>query len=302
MLEKLKAKLKEIRAKFGLKHYLTLPAVIVLFALLIFPLLYAVFNISLYDFTGATKTFVGLGNFKSVVNSDTFIYSFKLSLYYTALSVGGSFLLGLGIALTLNRNFRGKSFFQSIYIIPMAMAPAVIAYGFKFMLDPNIGVINSILNQIGLPTIEFLSTPIVALHTLILIDIWQWTPFVILVLVAALESLPDEPFEAARIAGASKWQTFRHISFPMIKPAIFIVVLIRMMDALKNIDKILILTGGGPGRSTETLAALGHKTSFTFFRFGKGTAIGLILLFVIIVLCWIFVKVATRGGRGWGVV
>lgn len=298
LVEKIKGKLPHLE----MKHFFLLPSIAILAALLVFPILYAFFNMSLFDFSGEEKVFVGLSNFISVVNDPSFINALIKSVYFTALSVGTTFGLGLGLALLLRGKFMGKSFYQSVYLIPMAMAPAIIAYGFKFMLDPSLGVINDIIASLGFSKISFTGSSTMALHTLIMIDIWQWTPFAVLVLTAALESLPKEPFEAADVMGASKWQTFKSITFPMIKPAALVVLLIRLMDSLKVVDKIMVLTGGGPGKASETLAVFGWRTSFSFFRFGKGTAIGLILLFIIIVICWTFVKIATGGGDQWKVV
>jgi len=288
---------KRILSKQYLPYLLLLPALVFLITILIYPTLYVV-DISFFKWdllTGTPKTFIGLGNYQAMIQSSRFFGAFGRSLYFTVLSVGISFLIGFGLANLLHKGVRGKSLFTTILIVPMVVAPIIIGLAFKFMYNPDFGVINYFLNIFGIPSQPFLGDPNLALNAVILTDIWQWTPFMILVLLAGLESLPSEPFEAAKIDGASRWLVFRRITLPLMRPVILIAILIRSMDAFREFDKIFIMTGGGPGLSSETLSLLVWRSSFSWFHMGFAAAMGLFMLFVIMVISWVLIKF--MGGR-----
>ncbi len=292
------SRLKPFSFKLKIEHYLLLPAIILLVMLAIYPLIYSLV-ISLHDIVlvrPSERAFVGLQNYKAVMQDSRFIYAFGRTLYFTILSVGCSFVLGLGIALLLNREIKGKSFVRTCLVIPMVITPVVVGYIFMFMLDPTLGVINAILKFFGVSLPPLLRDPSTALTTLAMIDVWQWTPFVALVLLAGLESLPHEPFEAAQVEGASGWQIFRHLTMPMLKPTIAIAIFIRLMDAFRAFDVIYITTKGGPGLASETLPVLTWRVGFSLFHISISAVMGLIMLFTIMVLSWIlFKKVVVEG-------
>jgi len=288
------------RAKLRFEHYLLLPAIIVLLLLAIYPLICAL-NTTLYNVfltKPIERTFIGLQNYIYVVQDSRFVSGLSRSLYFVILAVGGSFILGLGISLLLHREIRGKSVIRTCLIIPMVMTPVIVGYTFMFMLDPSLGVVNLSLKFLGQPGHPFLGDPSTALTTTALVDIWQWTPFVVLVLLAALESLPQAPFEAAKIEGASRWQVFRHLTLPLLKPAAAIVILIRLMDAFRVFDTIYIMTQGGPGLASETLPIYIWRSGFSWFHTSRSTVMGLIMLFIIMVTCWIFFRKVVAGREG----
>lgn len=286
------SRLKPKGFKLRFEHYLLLPAIVLLVMLAIYPLIYSLI-ISFQDIVlvrPGERAFVGLQNYKTVMQDSRFIHAFGRTLYFTILSVGCSFVLGLGIALLLNREIKGKSFVRTCLIIPMVITPVVVGYIFMFMLDPNLGVVNAILKFFGVSLPPLLRDPSTALTTLAMIDVWQWTPFIALVLLAGLESLPHEPFEAAQVEGASGWQIFRYLTVPMLKPTIAIAIFIRLMDAFRAFDVIYVTTKGGPGLASETLPVLAWRVGFSFFYISTSTVMGLIMLFTIMVLSWILFK------------
>jgi multiple sugar transport system permease protein len=176
----------------------------------------------------------------------------------------------------------------------MIIAPMVIGATFRYLLNPDFGIINYILNIFGLPKYAFLGNSSLALNSLIVVDIWQWTPFMILVLLAGLESLPEEPYEAAKIDGANFWQELKYITIPLLKPIISIAVLIRTMDAFKAFDKIFMMTSGGPGSSTETLSYFVWKVGFQWFKMGEASAMGIFMLYFVVFLSWLYIRTAGK--------
>jgi len=269
------------------------PSLLVLLLLLVYPMLY-VWRISLdnYDLTFPDKReFVGLQNFLDLFTNSQFLMAFLRSLYFTTLSTLLTFFFGFGIAYLLHTRYSIlKSFFQSIYIIPMVMTPYVIGQTWRFLLDYGYGPIQSLLNDFGLPRINFLGEPQLAFHTTIMVDVWQWTPLVILIMYAGLQAMPKEPLEAAKVDGASWFQGFIYVEVPLLKSSISAVILLRVMDSFKEFDKIFSLTGGGPGTSSEVLSLYVYKTGFQYFHMGKAAAMSLVMLFFLVLLSNKFIK------------
>lgn len=269
------------------------PVVILLALLVVYPVVY-IWGISFTSFrlTAPDKqTFVGLSNFVEMFRNSRFLQGLGRSIYFTVISTIVSFILGFAIALLLNNRFAvGKSIFQAIYIIPMVLTPYVIGQTWRFLTDYQYGPIVYGLTLLGFPKISFVGEPFLAINTCILVDVWQWTPFVILILFAGLESLPTEPLEAARIDGASWWQELRYIRVPMMRLAISAVLLIRIMDAFREFDKIFALTAGGPGASTEVLSLYVYRTGFQYFYVGRAAAMALFMLFFIIITSNLYIR------------
>ncbi|MGE5581609.1 MAG: carbohydrate ABC transporter permease [Bacillota bacterium] len=269
------------------------PCLIFLLVVAIFPLIFAVvLSLQQYDLTNlASNRFVGLNNYLSMLTDKNFWSSLGRSIYFTVLSVGISFILGFILALILNRkDIIGNNFFRSIYLIPMILAPMVIGATFRYMLNTDFGIINFLLSKVGLPKISFLGNSAWALNSIIIVDIWQWTPFMVLVLLAGLESLPNEPYEAAQIDGANFWQELKYITLPFLNPVITIAILIRTMDAFRDFDKIFMMTSGGPGSSSETLSYYVWKIGFQWFQMGQGSAWGIFMLYFVIFISWLYLK------------
>ncbi len=260
---------------------------------MVFPLIYTlVLSLQQYNLTNPTlRGFVGLKNYWEMIINKRFWMALGRSLYYTFFSVGLSFIIGFITALILSKKeIIGNNIFRSIFLIPMIIAPMVIGSTFRYLLNPSFGIVNYLLQLIGLPKLAFLGNSSLALNSLIMVDIWQWTPFMILVLLAGFESLPKEPFEAAQIDGANFWQELVYITIPLLKPIISIAVLIRTMDAFRAFDKIFMMTSGGPGSSTETLSFYVYKVGFQYFKMGDAAAMGIFMLYFVVFLSWLYMK------------
>jgi multiple sugar transport system permease protein len=208
--------------------------------------------------------------------------------------------LGLALALLLDSQIRARWLWRSLFLLPMILPPVVVGVIWRLIYNPNFGVLNGALQLFGVDTTQltWLADPSVALLSIILVDVWEWTPFVFLILLAGLQAIPEEPYEAARMDGSSGWQTFRHITLPLLRPAILVAVLLRTMDLLRIFDQVFILTQGGPGGVTETISLYIYKTAFRFFDFGYAAAMSLALLLVTVVLSQIYIRLLQRRGAG----
>lgn len=232
--------------------------------------------------------FNGLENFRRMMFDPIFWSSLKTTFLYVIPAITLQFLLGFGIALLLHKEIKGKNLFRSLFILPMVMAPITAAFIWRVMLHPTFGVINYFLSLIGISPIAWLSSTSTALISIIIIDTWQWTPFVAMIILAGLEGLPVEPFEAAKIDGASSWMTFRRLTLPMLKPIILIAVLLRSIWLFNHFDTILTITRGGPGESTNVLGMEIYRNSFKYWDVGYGLALGWVLLLIVLFIAEIF--------------
>jgi multiple sugar transport system permease protein len=266
---------------------LVLPAVAVLLALSIYPLVYSV-TVSLQTTTGAWT----LANFTRLFSDGFFCTALAHTLIFTVVALFFEFTLGLALALLLNGQIRGRSIFRAGLLVPMMLPTVVVGVVWRLMLNPNFGAINGTLKRFGINTdsLTWTASPRLALLSVIAVDVWQWTPFVFLVLLAGLQAIPQEPYEAALIDGSSRWQTFRHITLPLLKPAILIALLLRTMDLLRVFDQIFILTEGGPGFATETIALYIYRAAFRFFDFGYAAAMSFVLLLVTNIISTIYIR------------
>ena len=266
------------------------PAIAVLLALSIYPLIYSI-TISLQQETAAGITW-GLGNFARLLSDNFFLTALAHTFVYAVSALTCEFLLGLGLALLLNKQIRGRGVFRASLLIPMMLPAVAVGVIWRLMLNPNFGAINETLKQVGINTESFTWTasPKLAMLSVIAVDVWQWTPFVFLVLLAGLQAIPQEPYEAALIDGSSRWQTFRHVTLPLLKPSILIVLLLRTMDLLRVFDQIFILTEGGPGFATETISLYIYRTAFRFFDFGYAAAMSFVLLALTNVISAIYIR------------
>jgi len=263
---------------------------VVLLSLSIYPLIYSV-TISLQAQTAEGSVW-SISNFKRLFSDSFFLTAMAHTLVYAAAALTVEFLIGLGLALLLNSQIRAKGFFRASLLIPMMLPTVVVGVVWRLMLNPNFGAINGTLKHFGLNTENFTWTasPRLAMLSVIAVDVWQWTPFVFLVLLAGLQAIPQEPYEAALIDGSSRWQTFRYVTLPLLKPAILIALLLRTMDLLRVFDQIFILTEGGPGFATETISLYIYRTAFRFFDFGYAAAISFVLLALTNVISTIYIR------------
>jgi len=266
------------RNETSLPYLLIAPTVAVLLSLSIYPLIYAV-KISLQSGTGETAKWT-FANFARLASDTFFLEALAHTFVYAVIALTFEFLLGLGLAILLDAPLRGRSFFRSALLVPMMLPPVVVGVVWRLMLNPDFGAVNGTLKGAGFNTeaLTWTASPVLAFASVIAVDIWQWTPFIFLVLLAGLQAIPQEPYEAAVIDGSSAWQTFRHVTLPLLKPAILIALLLRTMDLLRVFDQIFILTQGGPGFSTETVSLYIYRTAFRFSDFGYAAAMSFVLL------------------------
>jgi multiple sugar transport system permease protein len=269
------------------------PTVLMLVAFALVPSVTAVrYALSRVKFTahGITKTFIGLDNFRRALDDDLVreaaVTTFKWVVGVTVLEV----VLGLALALLMTQNIRGRSILTSVLIIPIIMPPVSVATGWFFIYEPNFGVINYLLSLVGISPIEWLSNPDLALYSMMLVDIWQVTPFVFLLLYAGLLSLPRDPYEAAAIDGASSWFVFRTVTLPLISPVLLVVVLLRVIDAARIFDKLFVMTHGGPGTTAYSFTLNIYVQGFTNLDFGYASALSFMFQLVLIALATVYVK------------
>jgi multiple sugar transport system permease protein len=266
------------------------PALAVLLALSIYPHLYSI-TISLQQETAGGVVW-SLGNFSRLFSDNFFLTAMVHTFIYAAAALSCEFLLGLGLALLLNSKMRGRGLFRASLLVPMMLPAVVVGVVWRLMLNPDFGAINGTLRRFGINTesLTWTASPKLAMLSVIAVDVWQWTPFVFLVLLAGLQAIPEEPYEAALIDGSSRWQTFWHVTLPLLKPSILIVLLLRTMDLLRVFDQIFILTEGGPGFATETISLYIYRTAFRFFDFGYAAAMSFVLLALTNAISVIYIK------------
>ena len=262
----------------GLAYLLVAPTVAVLVALSIYPLIHAV-TLSLRVASGGASHW-SLGNFERLFSDQFFLAALGHTLVYAASALTLEFFLGLGLAVLMNNQMRARGFFRAALLVPMMLPTVVAGVVWRLMLNPNFGAVNGTLKGMGLNTtaLTWTSSPRLAMLSVVAVDVWQWTPFMFLILLAGLQAIPQEPYEAALIDGSSAWQTFRYITLPLLKPAILVALLLRTMDLLRVFDQVFILTEGGPGFATETISLYIYRTAFRFSNFGYAAAMSFVLL------------------------
>ncbi len=263
------------------------PAGIVLIFALLYPIGYLSFA-SFFDWRMGTpfadSTYAGFGNYIWLLKDPDFRESLMVTITFASSVVFLEMFLGLGLALMLERPIRGMSVFRTIFILPMMIAPIVVGLIWRYMYNSQFGILNKTLKDWGFKSIPWLSSPDWALPSIIIADIWQWTPFIFILSLAALQSLPKSSLEAARIDGATGWQQIIYIKIPLMMPVLIVAALLRMIDAFKVLEVIFIMTNGGPGLSTEILSLQIYKTAFVSWQLGRAAALSNILLAIVMVI------------------
>ncbi|WP_306260481.1 carbohydrate ABC transporter permease [Pararhizobium sp. IMCC21322] len=273
-----------------LKHKFVLPLALVLSAVMLYPVAFSAW-ISLHDYRLTRLNdvrWVGLDNYTFIATDPGFLNAMGNTITFVIGAVTLELVLGLGLAILLQRLVRFQNFVRSTLLAPMFITPIAVGLMFRFLLNSELGVISHYLGEIGI-SIDWFG-PQLALFSIILIDVWQWTPFMVLMFLAGLESLPKAPFEAARIDGASAWLTFRSVTLPMLRPVITVAIIIRALDAFKVFEYVFAITRGGPGDATETIMYYIYQAGFRFFRMGEAAAAAFLLIVVILVLVIALVK------------
>lgn len=280
-------------------YLIILPALLILIGIL-YPFVLGVwYSFTAYNFKnpGSQYTFVGLRNYVRMFTDDEFLYSTYITFAYAILTTGVELLLGLTVAIFLNRESRLAKILTPTLIFPMIIAPVIGTLVWKMMMQPSVGILNPILNYIGLPSLEWAASPKTALMSVALVDIWMFTPFAAMMILAGLRSFPNAPFEAARVDGASFWFTFRNLTLPMLWPFIIIVIVFRLMDSLKMFDIIFAMTEGGPGNTLMTYQLTAYRTSIQFQRMAAGLTYAILLYIVIYVSSMYLIKAWGRAQK-----
>lgn len=245
----------------------------------------------------AELIFAGANNYRRLVFDDDFLGALGRTLLFAFWAVGSELVLGFVLAQLLSRDFPGKAFFRTIHALPLMVAPIAVGATWRLMTIPGFGPVPYYLDRWLNLDYNIGRFGLHAFVTTVLMDIWHWTPFVTLTLLAGLTSMPREPFEQALVDGAGRWQIFRHLTIPLMMPIILTTLFLRIMDALRIVDEVWMLTGGGPGDATRYAGLHLWRIVFPKTDYGYGSAMSLVLLYVTIVLCWLLFIAMTWNER-----
>jgi len=271
-----------------IKWFLILPLLVVLLCFMFYPLFYCLY-MSFHEYVlRAPPLFIGAENYRVVLHDMVFWQAIGRTFYVLVVCIAVELSLGMGIALLLNREFKGQNTIRGLCLLPLLISPLAMSLMWNYMLHVQFGIVNQVLVWLRLGAVEWLSNPKIAIYSIMFISIWQWTPFSIFVLLAGLRGLPKDALEAARVDGASRWFTFRRLTLRMLTPLIIIIILLRTMWLIRIFDPLYGTTRGGVG--TEMLDWFMYRISFVFFDVGKGSALALFSLYVTIVLCAILYR------------
>jgi multiple sugar transport system permease protein len=283
----------------GRQHWwLQTPSVLVLGAVVLFPLIYSA-NLSLRHYNptlpDATGGWVGLANYARLLHDSQFGHALLVTVIFVVAAVGLETVLGTLLGIFLDRLVTARRIVTSVLLLPMIATPLVVGLVFSFALNPDFGYLTWFLKTIGLSSAQsLLANPASALTVLILVDVWEWVPFVALMALAGLRALPTSPIEAARIDGCSPVQVYTHIILPMLRPVLGVAILFRATEAVREFDKVYVLTGGGPGASTTVNDLFQYRVSFTSFDLSYGAALGLVTFVFMLIVTALTFRTITR--------
>ena len=270
------------------------PALIVVLAVIVFPWLFTIWMSFNEWKVGSPTTLVGLANYLRLPTDPRFVEAVEHTLVYTALSVLLPVILGTFAAVIFHIKFPFRGFLRAIFIMPMMATPVAIALVWTMMFHPQLGVLNYLLSLVGIPPQLWVFHPATVIPSLVLVETWQWTPLVMLIVLGGIAALPTEPYESAQIDGAGLWQMFRYITLPLILPFIFIAAMIRTIDAVKSFDVIFAITQGGPGSASETINLYLYSVAFVYYDLGYGSAIAVVFFLLIVALAAVMLYARQR--------
>jgi len=263
--------------------WLLLPAGLLFLALTVFPLLYNVYiSFHHFHFIRRIFNFVGARNYLRLLQDGLFLASIGNTLKFVAMATAAEVLLGTGLALLFNARLRGRQILLPLAILPMMLPTMVVCAVWVMGYDFEIGFLNSVLRALGLTPVLWLSDPRLALPSIVLVDVWQWTPFVLLLILAGLQSIPDHLYEAAQLDGAGGFKMFRYITLPLLSFHVRLAVLLRVIDTFRIFDKVYAMTGGGPGYATETISMYIYREGFRYFNLGYAGAASLVMVLLVL--------------------
>jgi multiple sugar transport system permease protein len=285
-----------LRPRAYARHYwaFAAPAATIVLLVILFPWIFTIF-MSLHDWkvTGATP-FVGFANYEKMLEDSRFLWAIVRTLYFTAATVIAPMILGIWAAVCFASQFKLRGLARTLFVLPMMATPVAIALVWTMMFHPQLGVLNYLLTSLGLPPSTWVYDSSTVIPTLVMVETWQWTPLVMLIVLGGIASLPQEPYEAAILDGASAWQMFRHITLPLVWPFIMVAAVIRLIDALKTFDTIYVITLGGPGTSSETINIMLYQTAFAYYDLGYGSAIVVVFFLLILAISLLLLRVRQR--------
>jgi multiple sugar transport system permease protein len=280
-------------AKLRTGLILIVPTCVLLAVINLYPFVYALY-LSFHKYNlarvGKGAKFVGFANYAAAFSDPRFINSIARTLTIVIAAVTIEFALGFVMAFVLNSKLRGMDTIRKLSIAPVTVMPVVSALMWFYIFNQRYGIINWTLGLAGIPAQPWLTDPFLATLSIVIADVWQWTPFIMLVMLAGLNALPEYVYEAAQIDGLSEWQQFRWVTLPLLMPVILIVVLLRLMEAFKLFDLPYVMTQGGPAGATETLSYYIYVQAFQFFEIGKAAAFAIIMLIMVNIVGQIFVR------------
>jgi multiple sugar transport system permease protein len=270
------------------------PALLVVGAVIIFPWAFTVW-MSAFDWKiGSVAHFVGFDNYAQLATNKRFLESILHTFYFTLLAVVFPLILGTIAALIFHREFPLRGMLRSVFTMPMMATPVAVALVWTMMFHPQQGVLNYLLSLVGLPPSLWVYSPTWVIPSLVLVEIWHWTPLIMLIVLGGLAALPSEPYESARLDGASEWQLFRYITLPLLAPFLIVAAVIRTIDALKAFDTIYVISQGGPGTASETINLYLYLQAFAFYNVGNASAVVVVFFVIILALALLLLHVREK--------
>jgi len=271
-----------------------LPCVIFILVMIIAPLGYNLY-LSFHNWSMSAVVapeFVGFGNYRSLFSEKRFWDAVQRTVIFVLTALSAQTVFGLALAVLVNRKYTGKRLAQTLFLLPVVATPVAIGMVWKLMYEPTIGFANVLVKSAGFAPLKFLATTsLESLLSLVVVDIWEWTPMVMLMVYAGLVALPDTPYESARIDGANAWQLFTRITLPLVSPTLLVAMMLRLIDVVKTFDIIYATTQGGPNFATENINILAYSTTFSYFEFGKAAAITVLFFIVVISISALFLLI-----------
>ncbi|SFL81206.1 multiple sugar transport system permease protein [Paenibacillus sp. 1_12] len=267
----------------NIKWIYTMPAVLFVLIMMVFPIVYTL-RISFYEWSMSATTppkWVGLSNYSALLAESRFWESVGNTFYFTFAALILETILAIAIALLLYRDFRGKNIVKTLFLLPMVATPVAMGLVWMLIYEPTIGIANTLLKSLGLDPLLWLASPSQVIPSLVIVDVWEWTPMIALIVMAGLSTLPSDPYEAADVDGATVWQKFLYITLPLLRPTIIVAVMLRLIDVLKTFDIIYATTQGGPNLASETLNVYGYVLGFQYFKLGMASSL-LVMFFALV--------------------
>ncbi|MEV7012900.1 sugar ABC transporter permease [Streptosporangium sp. NPDC051022] len=277
------------------------PALVLLAGMLLYPIVYTLW-VSFSDFDLATfqpAGWVGWHNYQVVLADPGFLQSLKVTAVYLVIALPLQMVLGFGLAFLLNVEWRGRGLLRALFLIPMVVAPVVAGGVWRMLLDPLWGVVNYTLGLVGIGPVEWIGDPTLAMVSLILIDTWRWTPFVVLIASAGIMALPSDVYEAARSDGAGRLQILRHVTIPLLVPVVAAAFIVRWLGAVKMFDIALAATKGGPGQATDVVNLYIYEKGFRGLEFGSASSMATLVLLITMIITYFLFRLSRRLENRW---